>query len=119
MRMRTWPLRRLVPLFALLWLCAAAETLAQTQAQAPPQSLIRSVRAAIAQNDFPAAEQLIAAERKAHGVTPDVLEALSWLGRGALAAQRWDQADAYARDTYALSQAALRDHPVEIGRAHV
>jgi thiol-disulfide isomerase/thioredoxin len=82
-------------------------------AQNQPQNLIRSVRAAIAANDFAGAEQLIAVERQKSGVTPDVLEAMSWLGRGALALKQLDKADAYARQAYDLSTAALKDRPVD------
>ncbi len=92
-------------------------------AQTP--TLTAAVRAAIAKQDFPGAEQLVANDRKARGVTPDGLEAMSWLGRGALAAQRWDAADTYARDTYALAVAALKGRtmdqephlPIAIGAA--
>lgn len=97
-------------LLFLLLACVFGE---QVRTQAQAQSLVRDVRAAIAQKDFPGAERLIATERQAHGVTPEVLEAHSWLGRGALAAERWDQADAYARETYTMAQAALKNRPVD------
>jgi thiol-disulfide isomerase/thioredoxin len=74
--------------------------------QAP--ALIADVRRAIAANDFATGEKLIADHRAAQGVTPAMLEALSWLGRGALAAKQLDKADAYARQTRDLSLAALR-----------
>ncbi len=100
-------------------LTAASGVLAQTA------SLAAAVRAAIAKADFAAAEQLIATDREARGITPDGLEAMSWLGRGALAAGRWDAADAYARDTYNLAIAALKGRtmdqephlPIAIGAA--
>src|SRR5512147_2612499 len=100
-------LRNVLSLVLLVVLGGATRALPQAQ------PLIPGVRAAIARQDFAAGEQLIAAERRAHGVTPEVLEAMSWLGRGALAAQRWDDADKYARDTYALAQSALRGRPVD------
>ena len=80
-------------------------------AQTP--TLTAAVRAAIAKQDFAGAEQLVANDRKARGVTPDGLEAMSWLGRGALAAERWDAADTYARDTYALAIAALKGRTMD------
>jgi thiol-disulfide isomerase/thioredoxin len=82
-------------------------------ARAQQPSLIRTVRAAIAQQDFLAAEQLIMTERRVHGVTPEILEAHSWLGRGALAAERWEQAEKYARETYTMAQAALKSRPID------
>ncbi len=95
----------------------------QALAQAP--TLTATVRAAIARQDFAGAEQLVTNDRKARGVTPDGLEAMSWLGRGALAAERWDAADTYARDTYTLAVAALKGRtmdqephlPIAIGAA--
>lgn len=71
------------------------------------QTLVADVRAAIARQDFQEGERLIAARRSAEGVTPPVLEALSWLGRGALAADQLDRAESYAQQTYELTRAAL------------
>ena len=64
-----------------LVLAGAPSAVAQTP------TLTAAVRAAIAKQDFAGAEQLVANDRKARGVTPDGLEAMSWLGRGALAAE--------------------------------
>lgn len=88
-------------------------TLGEEVATAQSQALIPSVRAAIARQDFAAGEQLIAAERQSRGVTPEVLEAMSWLGRGALALRQLDQADTYAQATYDLAKAALKQRPVD------
>lgn len=79
--------------------------------QAP--DVIASVRAAIAQQDFGAGERIVAEYRAAHGVTPEALEALSWLGRGALAAKQWEKADDYATRTYDLARAALKDRSLD------
>ena len=95
------------------------------QAHAQVPTLTAAVRAAIGRQDFAGAEQLVANDRKARGVTPDGLEAMSWLGRGALAAERWEAADTYARDTYTLAVAALKGRtmdqephlPIAIGAA--
>lgn len=104
---------------------------AQTTAPAA-QNIIASVRAAIAQGDFPGGERLLAAYRKDKGTTPEALEALSWLGRGALAAKQLDKANQYAEETYDLCLTALKTRkmddeprlPIAIGaaievRAHV
>jgi thiol-disulfide isomerase/thioredoxin len=111
---------------------SAAPTAAPATAQAQGVNVIREVRAAIAKGDFDGGEQLLAAYRKEKGTTPDALEALSWLGRGALAARQLRKADAYAEQTYDLSVAALRTRkmddeprlPIALGaaievRAHV
>jgi thiol-disulfide isomerase/thioredoxin len=79
--------------------------------QAP--GLVAEVRAAIARNDFAEGERLIAASRAASGVTPVMLEALSWLGRGALAAGQLDKADAYAQQTYDLVTPGLKAQRID------
>ena len=79
--------------------------------QAP--NLVSEVRAAIAKQDFAEGERLIAAQRASTGVTPIVMEAISWLGRGALAAGQFDKAEGYAQQAYDLAQAALKTRGVD------
>ena len=76
-------------------------------------ALIPDVRAAIAKSDFAAAEKLIADHRAASGVTPEMIEAHSWLGRGALAAKQLDRADAYAAETRRMCLAELQKRPLD------
>jgi thiol-disulfide isomerase/thioredoxin len=64
--------------------------------------IIEDVRAAVAHNNFALGDSLIARYRSQGGVTPEMLEALSWLGRGALAAKQFDKAEAYASQTQGL-----------------
>lgn len=99
---------------------------AQTAAPAvAAPNVIADVRAAIAKGDFAGGERLLAAYRKDKGTTPEALEALSWLGRGALAAGKLDQADTYAEQAYDLSVTALKTRkmddeprlPIAIGAA--
>ena len=75
-------------------------------AQAP--AIVRDVRAAIAANNFDHAIDVLAKYRAASGVTPELLEAQSWVARGHLAAKNLDAAEKYARETYALVAAALK-----------
>lgn len=83
--------------------------LAGTSGHAQQSSnLVGEVRAAIVRQDFAEGDRLIAARRAAVGVTPEMLEALSWMGRGALAAGQLDRAEAYARQTYDLTLDALK-----------
>jgi thiol-disulfide isomerase/thioredoxin len=106
-------------------LCSVAVVVTTLTVAAQAPNLVRQVRDAIAAGDFAKGEQLVAADRTANGVTPMMLEALSWLGRGALAAGRLDQADGYARETHTLSLEALRSRrmddeprlPIAIGAA--
>ena len=79
----------------------------------PSPNLVADVRAAIARNDFALGETLVAADRAARGASPQMLEALSWLGRGALAAKRWDAAEAYAQQTYDLAVAELSRRDID------
>ena len=77
------------------------------------RNIIAEVRAEIAKQDFARGESILSAYRSANGVTPEALEALSWLGRGALAARQWDKAEDYARQTYDLALAALQSRSMD------
>jgi len=75
--------------------------------------LIEDVRTDIARNDFAAGDSLIARYRSQQGVTPEMLEALSWLGRGALAAKKLDKAEAYAAETQRLAVEQLKHRALD------
>ena len=75
--------------------------------------IVRDVRGALAKNNFPQAESLVQNYRVQSGVTPEMLEALSWLGRGALAAKQLDQAETYAKETQKLSLGELKKRPLD------
>jgi thiol-disulfide isomerase/thioredoxin len=72
------------------------------------QDIVQDVRAAIARNDFAAGEKLIAKSKAAHGITPEMIEAVSWLGRGSLAVKRYDTAYSYAEQARELALAELK-----------
>lgn len=65
--------------------------------------VIGDVREAIGQDDFARGDRYIQTYRSRNGVTPELLEALSWLGRGELDAGRYDQAERYAAETRKLA----------------
>ncbi len=69
--------------------------------------LIVDVRVQLAQNSFSAAESELSTYKAEHGVTPEYLEALSWMARGAASTNQWDQAAAYAAETRRLSEQLL------------
>ncbi len=69
--------------------------------------LIGDVRVQLAQNSFSAAESELRTYKSQHGVTPEYLEALSWMARGAASANQWDRAAAYATETRTLSEQQL------------
>jgi len=104
---------------------AAAGQASAAQAPAPPQNLIQQVRAVINKGDLPGAEAVAAGYRTEKGVTPEYLEAFSWLGRGALGAKDYDKAEQYALDAYDLCLDALKTRkmddeprlPIAIGAA--
>src|SRR2546423_460940 len=72
--------------------------------------IIGDVRDAIAQQDFAHGERYIETYRAKNGITSEMLEALSWLGRGALTGQQYEAAEKYAAETrkLALEQLAKR-----------
>ena len=112
---------------ALALLVAVSSLTAQAPAQVPaqPLNLIQQVRAVINEGDLAGAEAVASAYRKEEGVTPEYLEAFSWLGRGALADKKYDEAEQYALDTYdrcldALKTRKMDDEPrlpIAIGAA--
>jgi thiol-disulfide isomerase/thioredoxin len=65
-------------------------------------SIVTDVRAALGRGDFPSAEAVLERYKAQNGVTPEMLEAYSWLGRGALQTRRYDQAESYAAKTMKL-----------------
>jgi thiol-disulfide isomerase/thioredoxin len=74
---------------------------------------VADVHVAVLKKNLPLAESLVQKYRAEHGVTPETLEALSWLGRGALAAKQFDQAESYAKETQRLSVAELKKRPLD------
>ncbi len=72
------------------------------------QTLVRDVRAAIGKNDMAGAEALVVKYRSDSGTTSEALAALSWLGRGALAAGDRTAADRFAKETERLTLDALK-----------
>lgn len=71
------------------------------------QTIVSDVRLALARNDFTLAEDLIQRHQATQGVTPQMIEAVSLLGRGALELQQLDRADAYAARARQLALAQL------------
>jgi thiol-disulfide isomerase/thioredoxin len=69
--------------------------------------MVDDVRAQVGQNNYSAAESELRDYKAQHGVTPEYLEALSWMARGAAAMKQWSQAAGYARETRRLSEQLL------------
>ena len=100
---------------ALLWLSPIARA-----------GIVDDVRVQVGQNSYSTAESELRDYKAQHGVTPEYLEALSWIARGAAQLQQWDQAAGYARQTRTLSEQLLTKQkldsephlPVALGAAY-
>jgi len=87
---------------------------AQPAAAAPsPKTIVNFVRDAIAENDFKKAEKLVLDDMAANGTTPIAIEAFSWLGRGLVAARRYDEAMTYAARTYEIVEEQLKTRKLD------
>ena len=73
-----------------------------------PKTIVQLVRDAIAANDFTKAEKLVLGDMAENGTTPIAIEAFSWLGRGYVAAKRYDEAMTYAARTYEIVEEQLK-----------
>src|SRR5260221_3692326 len=91
---------------------AFAAALSAAQA-ARPVTLVSEVRAALAAHDQARAETIVNARRTERGDTPETIEAMSWLARGAQADGQLDRADRLAGDTQRLAVAALGKRRVD------
>ena len=76
-------------------------------------NIVGDVRALIDHNNFTLADAMLQKYRTEHGVTPEMLEALSWLGRGSLAAKQLDKAQSYAAETQRLAVEQLKNRPLD------
>ncbi len=82
--------------------------------------VIEDVRDALVAQNLPRAERAIQADRTKNGVTPEWLEAASWLARAELDAGQYDPADHYAAETRKLTVEMLAkrklddDHHLQI-----
>jgi thiol-disulfide isomerase/thioredoxin len=75
--------------------------------------IVEDVRTALAQNNFSAAESELKSYRGAKGVTPEFVEAYSWMARAALSAQNYDQAAAYAKQTRELALELMKGRSLD------
>jgi thiol-disulfide isomerase/thioredoxin len=75
--------------------------------------IVEDVRENLSQNSFSAAEAQLRSYKAQHGITPEYLEALSWMGRGALATQQYTQAEGYAKETKTLAVQLLKRRPLD------
>ena len=77
-------------------------------------AVVPAVRKAAFAKDVATAERLVAEYRaQKPEVTPQLLEAISWVGRGASFAKQWDTAEKYAREALEGSQALLKTRKLD------
>lgn len=98
------------PLIRVAICCFAAVA---AVAWAATGDLVNSVRALVAKQDFGPAEREVAQHRSREGATVEVAEAVSWLGRGALAARDYARAGRYADEAHRLALDLLRQRKLD------
>jgi len=87
--------------------------------------IVEDVRFSLSQNNFSSAESELKSYKGKLGVTPEYMEALSWMGRAALEMRQYSQADSYAKQTMAAALPLLKTRkldaephlPVAVGAA--
>jgi len=75
--------------------------------------VVIDVETAMSHGNFPLAEAILENYRSKIGVTPEFLEALSWVARGDLITRQFDQAAIHARETEQMAQQALATRPLD------
>lgn len=75
--------------------------------------IVESVRFALSQNNFAAAEAQLDSYRNQRGADAEYLEAYSWMGRAALDQGQYDQAAAYAKQTRTLALDLLKERSLD------
>jgi thiol-disulfide isomerase/thioredoxin len=75
--------------------------------------IVENVRASLSQNNFSAADSSLNSYRATNGVTPEYIEAYSWMARAALSARDYDHAAGYAKQTSTLVLEQLKQRPLD------
>ncbi len=88
----------MVPRLLMVWMLASTLSFG---------GIADDVRNQLSLNEFAAAETTLQTYRNRQGITPDYVEALSWMARASLAANRFDRAETYARQAENLSRQLL------------
>jgi thiol-disulfide isomerase/thioredoxin len=75
--------------------------------------IIDDVRMQLANDNFAAAESELNSYKAQRGITPEYLEALSWMAREALSKQQYAQAENYAQQTKTLAIQQLKNRKMD------
>ena len=81
--------------------------LAGVSSQVGTSQVIGDVRDAVDSHNLARADRAIQTARAANGVTPELLEAISWLARGEMDAKQYDQAERHAAEVRKLALEVL------------
>jgi thiol-disulfide isomerase/thioredoxin len=73
---------------------------------------VDDVRSTLSRGDFAGAAASIQTYRRSNGITPEALEAMSWVARAELAKGNAAAAEKWAQDTYLLALAETRKRPL-------
>ena len=90
-----------------------ATALPELAKAAGPTTIVETVGAALSAGSEAGALQQLQSYRQARGVTPEYLEAESWLARAELLSHRYPQAAQYAQETYDLAVGMLKTRPLD------
>ena len=75
-------------------------------------NIVADVKVALARDQVPQAIEIVRSYRASGGVTPEVVEALSWIARAEFIRKDVVKADQYAQESYKLAQSQLKTHPL-------
>jgi thiol-disulfide isomerase/thioredoxin len=76
--------------------------------------IVDDVRIAASQNDLSRVTTELDNYKSQHGVTPEYLEAMSWVARDSLFRKQLDTAETYARQTESLARQLLYKRPLDV-----
>jgi thiol-disulfide isomerase/thioredoxin len=76
-------------------------------------ALVTDVETAMSRGNFPLAEAMLESYKTQLGVTPEYVEALSWLARGDLITRQFDKADTNAKEAERLAVQSLATRPLD------
>jgi thiol-disulfide isomerase/thioredoxin len=91
---------------------------AQTSTPKPPKTLVAKVHDAALAGDFASARLELGRYRATLGVTPEYIEALSWIGRGELSLRQTAAAEANAAEVRGLCETELKHRRLD-AEAHL
>src|SRR4051812_39680921 len=80
---------------------------------AKAQDFVGSVRSSLDHGSLTDAEAKLKQYREIRGITPEYLEAYSWLARTALAQNQYQRAIKLADQTYSLVESELKKRPLD------